>query len=96
MYWLIIFSFLYIVKKYLINNERLGLDERIVFIPDNVTFEKMFKIYETTEKIAFLESNNVSLDDKLYDIGNRNMPEQYVVFNGGLFNDWNFDFDVNE
>jgi len=96
MYWFILFSFLYIIKNYLITNPRLGLDERIIFNPDNVTFEKMFKIYETTEKIAFLESNNVSLDDKLYDIENRHIPDEFIIINGGLFNDWNFNFDAQE
>jgi hypothetical protein len=96
MYWIILFSLLYFVKKY-VNNEIYGKDERIVIYPskinyENTTSEKVLQIYETSEKITFLKSKNVSLDDKLYEIGNRNIPEAINIFNGGLFNDWDFDF----
>jgi hypothetical protein len=97
MYWFILFSLLYIVKKYISGNPRLGIDERCVIYNDiisydNVTNTKMLKIYETNEKIKFLESTNVSLDDKLYELENRNVPEIMHLVNGGLFNDWNFNF----
>ena len=99
MYWILLFSLLYIVKKY-VNNGIYGADERIIIYPskinyDNTSSEKMLQIYETSEKISFLKSKNVSLDDKLYEIGNRNIPEVINIFNGGLFNDWNFDFFEN-
>jgi hypothetical protein len=97
MYWMILFSLLYVLKKNLLNNQRLGLDERIVFYPDkilsdNESFEKIMHIHETNEKIHFLDSENISIEDKLYEIANRNIPEVFVMINGGLFNDWNFEF----
>jgi hypothetical protein len=78
-------------------NQRKGLDERVGFYPDklfidNITSEIIFKIHETTEKIYFLESKNIHIDDKLYKIGNINFPDAYNLINGGLFNDWNFEF----
>ena len=96
MYCLFLFSLLYLVKKYMVSN---GKDERIIYhkdkiVFDNTTCEKMFKIYETIEKIQLLESNNVSLCDKLYEINNRNVPETFNIFVGGLFNDWDIDFPV--
>ena len=93
MYWIVLFSFLYIVKNYVTNNLRFGLDERIIFNPDNITSEKIFKIYEINEKIYFLESENISIEDKLYEIENRNIPEAIIMIHGGLLNDWNFDFE---
>jgi hypothetical protein len=56
MYWILLFSLLYIVKKYVTNDLRVGLDERIIFNPENITSEKIFQIYEISEKIHFLES----------------------------------------
>jgi len=81
-------------------NPRIGLDERIGFYPDklfidNITSDRILKIHETTEKKQFLESNNIPIDDKLYEIGNRNVPEVFNIINGGLFNDWEFDFFAN-
>jgi len=96
MYWIILFSLLYVVK-YISNNLRSGIDERFIFYPnlinyDNVTTRKMLQIQETNKKIQFLESTKVSLDDKLYEIENRNVPQIMHLVNGGLFNDWEFNF----
>ena len=100
MFWILLFSVLYISKKYIGNNENYGLDERFTLYKDkmfleDITDEKMFKIYETSEKLAFLESTNISIDDKLYEIGNRNIPKAINILNGGLLNDWNFEFFVD-
>jgi hypothetical protein len=93
MYWILLFSFLYIVKKYVTNDLRVGLDERIIFNPENITSEKIFQIYEISEKIHFLESENIVVEDKIYEIKNRNVPETIIMIHGGLLNDWNFDFE---
>jgi len=97
MYFFILISFLCVLRSYILRNPRVGIDERIGFYPDklfidNITSETIFKIHETSEKIQFLESNNIHIDDKLYEIGNRNVPETLNIINGGLFNDWDFDF----
>ena len=96
MHWFFLFSFLYVFKKYL-NSQLSGIDERFIFYKsnfdsDNITILQILKIHETTEKIKFLESNNISIDDKLYEIVNKNVPEVINIINGGLFNDWEFDF----
>jgi len=91
-------SFLYVFTPfYISNNPRVGLDERIIIHRgkikgDNITSEIMLKIYETTENLQFLQSSNTSMDEKLYFSGNRNVPKVFTIFNGGLMDDWNFDF----
>jgi len=83
----------------MVSNEKYGIDERVVFHQDKIKFDNitssiMLKIYEKSEQIAFFESTNISIDDKLYEIDNRNVPQPVNFFNGGLFNDWEFDFFV--
>ena len=78
-----------------INKINLGIDERHIFYKSNhEEIYTILKIYETINKIYFLESNNVSIDDKLYEINEKNLPSAYKPFNGGLYNDWNFDFPI--
>ena len=99
MYFFHLFSLLYLLKQYSSNNPRLGIDERISIYPNkivnDISFEKILQIQENVEKIEFLKSNNVCIEDKLYEIGNRNIPKPFNMINGGLFNDWDFDFFEN-
>jgi len=90
----ILYSLFCISKK---NNQQLGFDSKIVFYSekikhDNTTIEKIMKINKITEKINLLRSTNLSIDDKLYEISNRNIPNTININNGGLYNDWNFEF----
>ena len=89
MYWIFLFSLLYILKKHTINNT--GVDERSILYPnnDNITSKKILQIYINYKTIEFLESKNILNDDKLHEIKGKNAPEVYNVFNGGLFDDWN-------
>ena len=96
MHWFFLFSFLYVFKKYL-NSQLSGIDERVEICSnklfyDNISFERVLQIQEINEKIQFLESNNIPIYDKLYEIRNRDVPEIYNMSNGGLFDDWDFDF----
>ena len=97
MYLTSLFYLLYSYRKVLLSNLFLGSDERVDFYPDkifihNITSKQIFNIHETNEKIKFLESNNNTIDDKLYEIDNRNVPKVFDIYNGGLLNDWEFEF----
>jgi hypothetical protein len=88
-------SFLYLFDRYIVKNYQTGMDDRIYFHPykkDNITIHKILKIQENIEKICFLESNNFSIDDKLFEI-DKNVPRKLCINNGGLFNDWDFEFE---
>jgi hypothetical protein len=91
-----IFSLSYFLNKYIVKNYRTGMDDRIYFYPykkDNITsICNILKIKENTEKIKFLELNNISIDDKLFEI-DKNVPKIFCIHNGGLLNDWNFEMD---
>lgn len=94
MYWYFLCIYVSVYKKY---NKHLGFDSRIIFYPDtikydNTTIEKILQINEITNKIKFLESKNIPNNDKLYEISNKNIPNTINIINGGLYNDWDFDF----
>jgi membrane protease subunit (stomatin/prohibitin family) len=96
-----ILSSLYVLKSFFKHIERDGLDERLVFFPyemknDNVTKMQIMKIQETREMLDFLESNETTPEDKLYEIGGRGVPSIFSILKGGLLSDWNFEFDSNE
>ena len=86
---------LYLFNNFVVKNYRTGMDERIYFTPflreNTSTIYNIFKIQENIEKIHFLELTNISIDDKLFEIY-KNVPKQISMYNGGLFNDWDFDF----
>lgn len=80
--------------------KKSGIDQRYVFYPntvkiDNTTTEQLIQIYNNKSMIDYLESDKITLHNKLYKISERNYPEMYNIniFNGGLFNNWNFDND---
>lgn len=87
------FSSLYFFDKYVVKNYRSGMDDRIYFHPykkDNTTIYKILRIQENIEKIRFLELKNISIDDKLSEI-DKNATKIFSIYNGGLFNDWDFE-----
>lgn len=94
MYSFTIISCLYMLKTFIKNRE--GIDQRIVFFPnenDNITRVKIMKIQEKREMLDFFESNTTKIEDKLYEIYGRGVPSVFNLLKGGLLNDWNFDFD---
>jgi len=101
MYFLPIISCLYVLKYYIKNIDREGLDERLIFFPnefdnDNVTREQIMRIQEKREMIMFFESNETTIEDKLYEATGRGLPSIFSILKGGLLSDWNFDFDQDE
>jgi hypothetical protein len=81
--------------------DRAGLDERVIFFPNeiknnNVTKFQIMKIQQKREMLDFLESNETKTEDKLYEIGGRGVPAILSLVKGGLFSDWNFEFDQDE
>jgi len=99
MHFLTIISCLYMLKFYIKNTERAGFDERLIFFPnvitptENVTREQIMKIQEKREMLDFFESNDIKIEDKLYEIGGRGVPSGFNILKGGLLSDWNFKFD---
>lgn len=92
---LFIFSFLYWFDTYIVKNYKVGMDERIYFYPNKnniTTIYKILKIQENIENLWFLESKSVSIDDKLFEI-DKNVPQKMSMYNGGLYNDWHFNFE---
>ena len=87
-------------------NERLGMDKRsgmderfdMFSQHEKPQHEKekerlrLVHIYDTLGKIEFLESENISQSEKLYEIEGRGLPSPIHVHHGGLFDEWNFDF----
>lgn len=98
--WLFCYAMysLYLSKSFI---DRAGLDERVIFFPneiktDNVTKFQIMKIQEKSEMLGFLESNETKPEDKLYEIGGRGVPAILSLLKGGLFSDWNFEFDIED
>ena len=101
MYFLPIISCLYVLKSYIKNIEREGFDERVIFFPneinnDNLTREQIMKIQGKREMLDFYESNNTTMEDKLFEATGRGMPSIFDIFKGGLLTDWNLEFDQDE
>ena len=93
--------FLYLFQSFMKNIDREGLDERVMFFPneiknDDVTKLQIMKIQQKSEMLDFLESNETKTADKLYEIGGRGMPAILSLLKGGLLSDWNFDFDIED
>jgi hypothetical protein len=92
MYRYFLFLYVLVSKKY---NQLLGFDSRNILYKDITPIEKILQINEITNKIFFLESKNITNNDKLYEISNKNIPNTINIINGGLYNDWDFTFFIN-
>jgi hypothetical protein len=69
-----------------------GLDERPIYHPsENITIQQILDIYEKNKCLAFLESKSISIEEKIYQLGDKGVPKIYNVYNGGLLDDWNFE-----
>jgi len=97
MNWIFVISSLYVFRSIFISDDILGgLDERYNLFPNkniDIPLEKILQIYETKNMLNFLECNNTNKLDKLYKLEKKCEPSIYNAFSGGLFDDWNFDFD---
>ena len=99
MYFFTIISCLYVLMSFIKNDVRAGFDERIIFFPremikDNITRAQIMKIQEKREMLDYLESNETTIGDKLYELGGRSAPDVFSILKGGLLSDWNFEFDI--
>jgi len=92
---IMIIYYLYLFNKILTTQEKVGIDERIVLYPkqfnDNITVDRIIKLYEINKKLQFLESNQISNFEKLNKIVEDQEVKKYSVYSGGLIDDWNFD-----
>lgn len=101
--WLFYYTMysLYLLNSFMKNTDRIGLDERVIFFPnefknDNITKVQIMKIQENRKMLDFLESNETKIEDKLYEIGGRGVPGIFRLLKGGLLSDWNFEFDIED
>jgi hypothetical protein len=91
-----ILCFLYAnVNIELLKKRAVGFDERLYYHShlikiENITIHEIFKIYEKQNFIDLLESNNKSLDDKIYELSDKGVPFVFSITKGGLLYDWNF------
>jgi len=73
-----------------------GYDERYIYHPndfnDNVSIEEIIKQKMIQKDIHLLHSKNISIDDKLHFINNNGVPSPIKIKNGGLLDDFLFDF----
>ena len=95
-----ILSYTYILNKILTQNYcNSGYDERYIHFPgyfnDNVSFEDIIKINFIENDINLLQSENISIDDKLYFLNNNGVPSPIKMTNGGLMDDFLFNFPLD-
>lgn len=86
MYMFVIISCFHVLKNYVNTDDKFGIDDRVE--NTNVTMDRIFDIIEKRERLDMLESNKISIFDKLNSITDMT-PKIYNIFNGGLLHDWN-------
>ena len=98
MNFFLILSYSYILKKILTQNYcNSGCDERYIRFPecfnDNTNLENLFRINLIESELNLLQSDNISIDDKLHFLNNNNsVPSPINMTNGGLMDQWLFKF----
>jgi len=97
MNFFLILSYSYILKKILTQNYcNSGCDERYIHFPecfnDNKNLENLFRINFIESDINLLQSDNISIDDKLHFLNNNSVPSPIKMANGGLMDQWLFKF----
>ena len=95
-----ILSYAYILKKILTQNYcNNGYDERYIYFPndikDIVSIEDIIKQEMIKKDIDLLQSNNISIDDKLHILNNNGVPSPFKMTNGGLMDDFLFKFPLD-
>jgi len=88
-------KFLIDLNKHYFKNIK-GCDERIIVYPklfqnNNESNYKVLEINKNKTLLDLLESNYTNVDCKLEIIGERKSPVIFNLFEGGLFDDWNFE-----
>jgi len=100
---LFIFSYAYILKK-ILNQKYLnsGSDERYIWHPiyfndedDDKALEKIIRIKQIENDLNLLQSDNISIDDKLHFLNNNSVPSPIKMTNGGLMDDFLFKFPLD-
>jgi len=104
-YFLIEYAYSYILKTNKIIEPRDGCDERYPIKPDNsLELKNIIDNYRKYELLNKLTSNQISKIDKLNliernliesNLIERNQIKPLNITNGGLFDDFNFNFDIN-
>lgn len=102
-------SYLYLFKKMgIFFTDKSGMDERPLFHPQTINVENttLLQILTLNEKKAvldYLQSNftdteklaKINKNDHVLDIDRIKYPIIFNIFNGGLLDDWNFNFDFD-
>jgi hypothetical protein len=97
---LFIFSYSYILKKILNQNYiSIGSDDRYIYHPyefnDNISINDIIKQEIIKKDIDLLQSNNISIDDKLHFLNNNGVPSPIKITDGGLMDDFLYNFPVD-
>jgi len=89
---MLLISYLFAFRNYKFQ-ERLGYDERFPLTEDKTLIKKIIENHEKKELLVYLNSENVSIFDKINKISEfyGNMPKPMNISSGGLLDDWNFE-----
>jgi hypothetical protein len=68
-----------------------GNDERPNYVNNKLTIKKIYINFEKKQLLNYLQSDKISVFDKINIISVNKTPKPINVLNGGLLNDWNFD-----
>jgi len=83
-------------NRTIINPNRGGYDERFNDTEIDKDLEKIINHFNKQKLLKTFEDDNLSLDDKINIIKKDETLSPIKIKKGGLFNDWNFNFDDYE
>jgi len=83
-------------NKSIINPNRAGYDERFNDTEIDKDLEKIINHFNKQKLLKTFEDDNLNLNEKLNIIKKDETLSPIKIKNGGLFNDWDFDFDKYE
>jgi hypothetical protein len=68
-----------------------GNDERPNYLNQEITIQQIYINFHKKQLFNFLQSDKISVFDKINIINLNKRPNHVNVLNGGLLNNWNFD-----
>jgi len=92
MNFFLLMSQLYFSQKLL---GKSGMDDTSRVLNNDVPLIKVLQVNEKKRLLDFLQSNTTSDREKLDEIYRQKYPIIFNMLNGGLMNDWDFDFDFD-
>jgi len=80
-------------NKTIVSSNSRGYDQRFNNTESNRDLEKIINNLNKHNLLKILEDSNINIEDKLNIIKKDETYSSIKIENGGLFDDWNFDFD---